>query len=60
MSTPSAKKLITFALVALGILIGAAGMYVGEIDDAPGAVLIGMLLIIGSIVLGVRAARRKS
>ena len=47
-------------LVAIGVAIAAAGIYIGEIDDAPGAALIGILLMIGAIVLGVRTARRKS
>ena len=47
-------------LVAIGIAIAAAGIYIGEIDDAPGAALIGILLMIGAIVLGVRTVRRKS
>lgn len=38
---------------------GAAGIYIGDTDDAPGAALIGILLMIGAVVLGVRTARRK-
>ena len=46
-------------LVALGINIAAAGVYVGHTDDAPGAALLGFLLAIGMIALAVRIARRK-
>jgi hypothetical protein len=46
-------------LVATGVALAAAGIYVGEIDDAPGAALIGILLMIGAVVLGVKIARRK-
>ena len=46
------------AIVAIGIAIAAAGIYIGETDDAPGAALIGILLMIGAVVLGVRVARR--
>lgn len=47
-------------LVAAGAAIGTAGIYLGETDDAPGAALIGILLMIGAVVLGVRIARRKA
>jgi hypothetical protein len=57
----SAKNiLMAFGLVAIGIAIGAAGIYIGDTDDAPGAALIGILLMIGAIALGVRTARRKT
>jgi len=45
--------------VALGVALAAAGIYVGDTDDAPGAALLGILLLIGSVVLGVKIARRK-
>jgi tetrahydromethanopterin S-methyltransferase subunit C len=47
-------------LIAIGVAIGAAGIYIGDTDDAPGAALIGLLLMIGAVVLGVRTARRKA
>jgi tetrahydromethanopterin S-methyltransferase subunit C len=46
-------------LVAIGVAIGAAGIYVGDTDDAPGAALIGILLMIGTVGLGARIARRR-
>jgi hypothetical protein len=45
-------------LVAFGVAVGAAGIYIGDTDDAPGAALIGILLMIGAMALGVRTARR--
>ena len=57
----SAKNLITaFALGALGVAIAAGGIYVGETDDAPGAALLGLLLMIGLVAFGVKIARRKA
>lgn len=57
----SASNLILgLGLVIAGIGFGAAGIYVGEMDDAPGAALIGLLLMIGAMILGIRIARRKS
>ena len=45
-------------IVAIGVALAAAGIYIGDTDDAPGAALMGLLLMIGSVVLGVRTARR--
>lgn len=47
-------------LVAIGVAVAAAGIYVGETDDAPGAALIGILLMIAAVVLAVRSLRRKA
>ena len=51
---------MALGLVAIGVAIGAAGIYIGDTDDAPGAALIGILLMIGAVALGVRTARRKT
>ena len=51
---------IGLGLVATGVAVGAAGIYVGDTDDAPGAALIGIVLMIGAAVLGVRTACRKA
>jgi hypothetical protein len=53
------KPLSVAGLVALGVALGAAGIYVGDTDDAPGAALLGCLLMIGAVTLAVRIARRK-
>ena len=47
-------------LVVIGIAIAAAGIYVGDTDDAPGAALGGILLMIGAVALAVRIVRRKA
>jgi hypothetical protein len=47
------------ALIALALAIGATGIYVADADDAPGAAVIGLLLMIGAVVLGVKAARNR-
>ena len=49
----------TFILIALGLAIAAMGIYVADADDAPGAAVIGMLLMAVGVVLGVRAARNR-
>lgn len=51
---------MALGLVATGVAIGVMGIYIGETDDAPGAALIGILLMIGAIALGVRTARHKA
>lgn len=49
-----------FGLVAIGVGFAAAGIYVGETDDAPGAALLGFVLALGLVVLAVRTARRRA
>ena len=56
----SVKNLVmALGLVAIGVALAAAGIYLGETDDAPGAALIGILLMLGMVALGWRTARRK-
>src|SRR5262245_27674736 len=47
------------ALVALGLAIAAMGIYVANADDAPGAAVIGFLLMLAAVWFGVRAARNR-
>jgi tetrahydromethanopterin S-methyltransferase subunit C len=60
MKTPATNRLVALGLVAIGLAVGAAGIYVGEIDDAPGAALLGILLMITAIFMGARTALRKN
>ena len=60
MKSSVTNVLIALGLIAIGVGIAAAGIYIGETDDAPGAALIGILLMIGAVALGVRTARRKT
>jgi len=48
-----------FALVALGLAIAAMGIYVANADDAPGAAVIGFLLMLAALLLGVSTARNR-
>ena len=52
--------LMALGLVAIGVALAAAGIYLGETDDAPGAAVMGILLMIGAVALGVRTALRKT
>ena len=47
-------------LVAIGLALAAAGIYIGDIDDAPGAALIGIVLMIGAMALAAKTALRKT
>lgn len=51
---------VALGLAAIGLTLGAVGIYIGDTDDAPGAALIGILLMIGAVALGVRTALRKT
>jgi len=46
-------------LVVLGLAVAAMGIYVASADDAPGAAVIGMLVMVAGVVLGVKAARNR-
>jgi hypothetical protein len=59
MKSSVANLVMALGLVAIGVAIAAIGIYIGDTDDAPGASLIGILLMIGAVVLSVRIARRK-
>jgi hypothetical protein len=48
-----------FALITLALAIGAMGIYVADADDAPGAAVIGLVLMLAALVLGVKAARNR-
>lgn len=60
MKAATRNLLLALGVVLLGIAIATAGIYLGEYDDAPGASLMGILLMIGAVVLAVRVARRKT
>ena len=50
---------VSAGLVVLGVALAAGGIYVGETDDAPGAALIGILLMLALVSLAWRQAGRK-
>lgn len=57
----TATNLVTaLVLVVLGITLAAAGIYLGETDDAPGAALAGILLLFGSMALALRKLLRRT
>ena len=60
MRVSPANLVKALGFVVIGVAIAAAGIYVGDTDDAPGAALAGILLMIGALVLAVRTTRRKT
>ncbi|MET8200666.1 hypothetical protein [Micromonospora taraxaci] len=44
----------------LGVALGIAAVVLGGADDSPGLQLIGVVLVIGSVVFGIRSVRRGS
>jgi hypothetical protein len=52
------KSLAVVVALLVVVAIGVAGVVLGEADDSPGLQGLGVLLVIGAVVLGVRAARR--
>lgn len=55
---PFAQLAMSLGFVVLGLGAGAAGIYVGDTDDAPGAALLGILLMLGLVALGVKTVWR--
>ena len=56
----AAKKPGSVVYRVAAAAIGIAAIVLGEADDAPGLVLFGCLLIVGTVVLTVRTAQRSS
>jgi hypothetical protein len=59
MRTSVANGVMAGALVAAGVALAAVGIYIGDTDDAPGAALLGIVLMIGAVVLAIRTVRRR-
>ena len=57
-SFPIRLTILVCSIIA-GLGFAVAGIYIGETDDAPGAALIGIILMIGIISMGVRTFRSK-
>lgn len=59
MTAPATNAMQALTLIALGLAIGAMGIYVGEVDDAPGAGGLDLRLMAAGVVLGVSALRNR-
>src|SRR3546814_20867626 len=60
MNSALTNFVMALGVVIIGVAAAATGIYVGDADDAPGAALVGILILIGAVVLSVRIARRRS
>jgi hypothetical protein len=47
-----------YFVAVLARAIGVAGVVAGEADDSPGLQLLGVLIIVGAVVMGVRVVQR--
>ncbi len=54
----AARTAANIAYAAVATVVGALAIVIGEADDAPGLVLFGGLLIVGTVALAVRTAQR--
>jgi CubicO group peptidase (beta-lactamase class C family) len=59
MKTAVVNRAKAFTLIAFSLAVAAMGIYVADADDAPGAAVIGMLLMVAGVVLGVKVARNR-
>ncbi len=59
MTTTVVHPVKAVTLVALSLAIAVMGFYVASADDAPGAAVMGMLLMVVGVVLGMKAARNQ-
>ncbi|MEW5981823.1 MAG: serine hydrolase [Acidobacteriota bacterium] len=57
MTSPVANLVRALPVIALGLASAAMGIYVARADDAPGAAVIGFLLMVAAVVFGVRTLR---
>ncbi|MBL9219298.1 MAG: hypothetical protein JNG82_12455 [Opitutaceae bacterium] len=60
MKTPTTNLLMALGLGLTGVALAGGGIYVGETDDAPGAALLGLLLMAGLMVFAWKTARRQA
>jgi drug/metabolite transporter (DMT)-like permease len=53
-------KYLLALLAVLGVALGVAAVVYGGADDSPGLQGLGVLLVLGAVVFGVRTVRRSS
>ena len=60
MKSAVANWVKALGLVAIGVGFAAAGIYIGDTDDAPGAALLGLVLMTGAVALAAKTVRRRT
>jgi hypothetical protein len=53
------KPILIMLGAILATAIGVAAIVLGEADDSPGLQLLGVLLVVGTVALGVRTTKRR-
>lgn len=48
-----------YVFPAVAVVIGGVAMVAGEVDDAPGLVLMGLVLVVGAIAHAVKLRRSR-
>lgn len=54
------KPVLTMLAALLATALGVAAIVLGEADDSPGLQGLGVLLVVGTVALGVRRVRRSN
>jgi hypothetical protein len=49
MTNPSRRFVQSIALTVVGLAVAGAGIYIGETDDAPGATVLGIVVMLGMV-----------
>ena len=57
--TEPMNSLLVILARVLATALGVAAIVLGEADDSPGLQGLGALLVVGTVVLGVRTAKRR-
>ena len=52
------RYVIVSVLAVLAVVVGVAGIVLGEADDSPGLQRLGEVLVIGAVAYGARVVRR--
>ena len=60
MHRPVARLITAIVVAATGIYLGVSLAIYAEADDAPGGVLLGIILMLGSLALGIWIALRRA
>ena len=60
MKSPAKNLVLAAAYAFIGMALAIGGIYVGDTDDAPGAALLGIGLMIGLVAYGIKVARRNA
>ena len=60
MHTSAARLIAAIVVAATGIYLGVSLAIYADADDAPGGVVLGMILMFGSLALGIWIALRRA